>query len=76
MQEVVGENKNVVKEREKKILFSTLTTKLTVEEDTVAYKEMKQMSHEGILEILNHVRQENRKKPWKSFGFPQLRRLR
>ena len=37
------------------IIFSTLITKLAVEEDTVVYKETKQMSHEGILEILGHV---------------------
>ena len=49
------QNKNLMKEIEKKVLFSTSITKLTVKEDTVAYKEMKQMSHEGILEILGHV---------------------
>ena len=62
-----------MKRRENKILFSTLETQLTVEEDTVAYKEMKQMSHEGMLEILGHLEMENREKPWKNFGFPQLR---
>ena len=54
MQEVV-KNKNLIEEREKKVLFSTSITKLTVEEDKVAYKERNQMSHEGILEILGHV---------------------
>ena len=63
----------MMKRRENKILFSTLETQLTVEEDTVAYKEMKQMSHEGMLEILGHLEMENRKKPLKNFGFPQLR---
>ena len=51
----VGKNRNLMKRREKKILFSTSITKLTVEEDTVAYKEKRQMSHEGILEISGHV---------------------
>ena len=51
MQEV-GKKKNLIKERENEILFSTSITKLTVEKDAVAYKEMKEMSHEGIVEIL------------------------
>ena len=54
MQEV-GKNMNLIKERERKILFSTSIMKLTVEKDTEAYKEKRQMSHEGILEILGHV---------------------
>ena len=54
MQEV-GKNKNLIKKSEKKILFSKSIAKFIVEEDTEAYKEIKQMSHEGILEILGHV---------------------
>ena len=51
----MNKNKNLMKRREKIILFGISIIKLTVEEDTVAYKEMKQMSHEGILEIMGHV---------------------
>ena len=56
-----------MKEWEKK---STSTTKLTVEEDTVAYKEINQMSHEGILEILGHVETEKPKKPLENLWIP------
>ena len=34
------QNKNWMKEREEKVLLSTSITKLTVEEDTIEYKEM------------------------------------
>ena len=44
----MGKDKNWMKRREEKRLLSTLITKLTVEEETVAFKEMKQMSHESI----------------------------
>ena len=38
--QAVDKNKNWMKRCGKKRLFSTLTTKLTVEEDTVAYNEI------------------------------------
>ena len=39
--------KNWMKQRGKKILFRTLTTKLAVEEDSVVQRDM-QMSHKGF----------------------------
>ena len=70
--QVVGKNKNLIKERKKKILFSTSIRKLTVEEDTEAYKEMKQISHQGIVEILGPI---ETGKMSKTFEFQQLQRL-
>ena len=75
MQEV-GKILNLIKEKERKILFSTSITKLTVEEDTVAYKEKRQMSHEGILEILGHVEIGTPRKTLENLWIPQLRCLR
>ena len=69
----MGKNKNWMKRQTKKILFSTSIPELTIEEDTVAFKEMKRVSHEDIPEVLDHV---ETGKITKTFGFSRLRRLR